>query len=106
MQIKIRYFDGCPNWITAQERVEEAACLADVSVDTTLDRVTTHEEAVATHFSGSPTILIEGNDPFDGETASFGLTCRRYETPVGVQGAPSVQQLISVLRAVAGGGET
>jgi hypothetical protein len=51
-------------------------------------------------FSGSPTVLVDGRDPFAAGSARAGLTCRRYRTERGVEGAPSVAQL----RAVIAGG--
>lgn len=100
MQITLRYFDGCPNWRIAQGRLRVA--LADAGATDSaiaLERVETHEEAVRLGFQGSPTILIDGDDPFADERADIGLACRVYATPEGVQGAPSVDQLRTALGA-------
>lgn len=100
MQITLRYFDGCPNWRTAQERLRAAladAGAADAAI--ALERVETHGEAVRLGFRGSPTVLIDGRDPFADERADVGLACRVYATPEGFQGAPTLDQLRTALGA-------
>lgn len=44
-------------------------------------------------FSGSPTILVDGQDPFADQDAPIGLACRLYATEEGLQGAPTIAQL-------------
>jgi len=99
VRITLRYFDGCPNWTTARERLNEAVRavgLADrVSID--LERVETEEDAERLRFRGSPTVLIEGVDPFASDDAPFGLSCRVYRTEAGLEGSPSVTQLREAL---------
>jgi hypothetical protein len=48
-------------------------------------------------FRGSPTVLVDGRDPFADRQAPVGLSCRVYSTPEGLAGAPTVAQLIEVL---------
>jgi hypothetical protein len=96
--IVIRYFAGCPHWRIAEERVRDAlrtAGLADVTVE--YERVETIENAIRTGFRGSPTILIDGMDPFAEGDAPAGLSCRIYQSEAGPQGAPTVQELEAVL---------
>lgn len=98
MQIALRYFDGCPNWRVAQERLRAAlqqSGAATVAIE--LERVASQEEAVRLGFRGSPTILIDGHDPFADDRAKPGLACRVYDTPAGLEGAPTVDQLTSAL---------
>lgn len=59
--------------------------------------LTTDEDAAAVPFAGSPTVLVEGRDPFPSGGPT-GLACRVYPTPAGFRGAPSVEQLMDVLR--------
>lgn len=94
MQIMVRYFDGCPNWRVAVERLR--AVLDDGGrgdVGILLEEVTTPERAAALGFRGSPTILIDGRDPFAAAGAEVGLSCRMYATPDGLRGAPTSDQL-------------
>jgi hypothetical protein len=97
MRITIRYFDGCPHWQMADARLREV--LASKSLDPRIEHelVSTPEEAERLRFPGSPTILIDGVDPFPAEEAGFGLTCRVYRTPAGQEGSPSVEQILAAL---------
>jgi hypothetical protein len=47
---------------------------------------------------GSPSLLIEGRDPFATPAARTGLACRVYSTPDGLAGSPTVAQLKEVFR--------
>jgi hypothetical protein len=98
MQVKVLFFDGCPNWTVADERLREALTRAgrsDVRVEH--HRVATAEEAEAVGFRGSPTVLVNGTDPFDDADAPVGLSCRVYLTDAGLAGAPTVEQLLAAL---------
>jgi len=98
MRITLSYFEGCPNWQVAYERLVQALATTDhEDLEVKLVLVTSEEEAVTLGFVGSPTIHIDGVDPFANETLRPGLSCRLYLTPEGVGGAPSVDQLVSSL---------
>jgi hypothetical protein len=102
VDIKLRYFDGCPNWRIAAERLGEALGETDrPDQQVVLEEVVTPEEAETLRFQGSPTILIDGEDPFADGAALFGLSCRVYRTERGLEGSPSVEQ---VRQALAGRG--
>ena len=95
MQVELLYFEDCPNWKTADGRLRALA--SERGFDVQHRRVTTTAEAERTGFRGSPTILIDGRDPFarDGEPSAF--ACRRYHTPEGPAGSPTEDQLRAVL---------
>jgi hypothetical protein len=98
VDVTVLYFDGCPNWQVAEERLREALRLAgreDVRVEHRL--VNTPEEAEAVGFRGSPTVLVNGQDPFAEPDAPAGLSCRVFRTEAGLAGAPTVGQLLAVL---------
>ena len=98
VQVTLQYFDGCPNWKTADARVRQvldATGWADVVVDH--EKVETPEDAERLGFVGSPTLLIDGRDPFSAPGTSVGLSCRVYRTPDGLAGSPTVEQLMEVL---------
>lgn len=61
--------------------------------------VDTVEEAERVGFHGSPSILIDGADPFGAGDAPVGLACRRYLTPHGSAGAPTTEQLRAAIDA-------
>lgn len=95
MDVRLRYFDGCPNWRIAEARLREAldSSAAVVGAEITLERVGSDEEAQTLRFRGSPTILLDGVDPFSTEDSGFGLTCRVYRTEARFEGSPSLVQL-------------
>ena len=89
--IELLYFPDCPNWRVADERVRLVADRHGVTVAYRL--VESAEEADSLGFRGSPTILIDGHDPFATGDEPFGLACRLFVTPDGPAGAPTVEQL-------------
>ena len=92
MEITLQYFDGCPNWKAVDGRLAEI--LAD-RTDATLTHqlVDTPDDARRLRFHGSPTVLIDGRDPFAEPDAPGGLACRVFRTPDGPAGGPTVEQL-------------
>ncbi|MDK1017238.1 MAG: thioredoxin family protein, partial [Actinomycetota bacterium] len=49
------------------------------------------------NFHGSPTVLINGIDPFAENDAPVGLSCRIYRTDEGLAGTPTIDQLRQAL---------
>lgn len=92
MDITLQYFDGCPNWMIADERLQ---LLADERPGLVVryQIIDTMEAAERAGFPGSPTILIDGIDPFGDASAPAALACRMYTTEDGPAGAPSLAQL-------------
>ena len=98
VDVTLLFFPDCPNWRLADERLREALARAgrdDVRVQHR--PVTTAEHAEAAGFRGSPTVLVNGRDPFADPAAPAGLSCRVYPAEAGLAGAPSVDQLLAVL---------
>jgi hypothetical protein len=98
MRITIQYFDGCPHWKLADERVRMVLAglnRSDVKLDYQLIDSAATAERVAFH--GSPTILIDGRDPFVTGAEPVGMSCRVYRTDQGPQGAPMVADLQRLL---------
>ena len=101
MDITLLYFDDCPNWRVAEERLAAiAAERADLKV--TRHLVDTLEEAERVGFHGSPSILVDGVDVFAEPGAGVGLSCRVYRTPDGLAGAPTLEQLRAALAGAGG----
>ncbi|CAN7412873.1 thioredoxin family protein [Microbacterium sp. NE2HP2] len=102
MQITLQYFDGCPNWETAADRLTViAAERSDVTVSRQL--IETQEEAEALDFRGSPTLLADGVPLFPAPEAPPGLSCRVYLTPAGLAGSPTTEQIRDAIRTVEAG---
>lgn len=101
MKVELLWFAGCPNWRETGGRLREALALAGIRAQVLLVEVTTPEDAERLRFRGSPTVLVDGRDPFADESDPVGLSCRVFRTPVGLRGAPTVEQLVDVLRGPA-----
>ena len=96
MEITIQYFDGCPNWTVLEQRVRQVVGdRPDVAI--VHQRVETPEDAVRLRFRGSPTLLLDGVDPFADGGRPGGLACRVYRTPEGLAGAPTLDQVRAAL---------
>jgi hypothetical protein len=97
--VELFYLDGCPSWQVAEERLTEAlrrVGRGDVTAQRRL--VESTEQAGDVGFTGSPTIRIDGTDPFATGSERVGLACRVYATPAGLSGSPTTTQLLEVLR--------
>ena len=99
MDARVVYFDGCPNWQVAGQRLRLALDrLGRPEVAISWVRVETTEEADAAAFAGSPTIVVDGEDLFPGAVAwTGGVACRLYRTSDGPAGAPTVEDLVVAL---------
>lgn len=97
MKLELLYFDDCPNWKVAAQRLDVVAAHHGLVVERRL--VATAEEAQEARFRGSPTVLIDGRDPFASGDEPFGLTCRLYSTPDGPAGSPTLDQLEAAVDA-------
>ncbi|MET9382108.1 hypothetical protein ABZY09_13720 [Streptomyces sp. NPDC002928] len=103
MEIEILVVRDCPNRQLAVERLRQALDEAELGATPFTTRVIADQaEAERSGFTGSPTILIDGRDPFGEADAAPSLSCRIYRTPGGVSGAPDPGLLRQVLAAAAG----
>ena len=94
VEIEVQYFAGCTSWQLAEERVRCALRILgrdDVRVRTRL--VGGDADVEWSGFRGSPTILVDGCDPFAGPSAVGTPACRLYRTPDGLARVPTVTQL-------------
>lgn len=99
MELVLLTVPDCPNAAAFQEHL--AAALAAQPAAVVRRRVVSDErEAAEAGMHGSPTLLVNGTDPFaaPGEPAS--LSCRLYRDAAGRAGpVPSVEELQRVLAA-------
>jgi hypothetical protein len=101
MKITVQYFDGCPHWKLADRRL--AAVLQAFDRDKfTLEYqlIESPEMAERVGFRGSPTILIDGRDPFASGAEPIGMSCRVFRTELGAQGSPTEAQLREALEGL------
>lgn len=92
MEVRILYFEDCPNIDLAEQRVRDVAD-GDPEIRVVRQRVADPAEANAAGLHGSPTILIDGVDPFAEVGTEPSWACRVFVSADGIQGAPSTKQL-------------
>lgn len=80
MHIQFLYWEDCPSHEPALERLQQVMAEENINEEIESIDVETEEQAQALGFSGSPTILIDGEDidppPVEAYAA---LTCRVYQ---------------------------
>ena len=93
MRIEVLTVPGCPNGPVLTQRL--AAVLGEYPGVPVVQRsVADPEEAARRGMHGSPTLLIDGRDPFADPDTPASLSCRLYRAPDGSQqGAPSMEDL-------------
>lgn len=94
VEITVQYFDGCPHWERAKQLVLDVTEEEAIPATIRTQKVDTRELAQMYEFRGSPTILIDGVDPFMDPHAPIDLSCRLFPTPEGLRGTPTKEQLI------------
>jgi len=103
MELTLLTIPGCPHREVFEQRLAQA--LAGRAA--TIVRHEVHDAAQAQRLGlrGSPTLLIDGTDPFAVPGEPAGVWCRLYRLPDGsVDGAPSVDQLRAALNGCAASG--
>ena len=99
MDVELLFFDGCPSWRQTADLLDELA--AELAFTWSAVVVDTPEDAQVVGFHGSPSIHIDGVDPFADLNAPVGLSCRIYRTPAGPSGSPDRSRLRAALIAAA-----
>lgn len=99
VEIDLLYVPDCPNRRIARTHVESALAQTGVAALVREREVRTSEEAARLGMRGSPTILIDGADPFGDPAGSAALSCRlyRHRSDAGFSGAPTVEELIEAI---------
>jgi hypothetical protein len=98
VEIEVLTVPGCPHRAEAIARVRDALAAAGRAGAVVTERVIpTAEEAAAAGMRGSPTILIDGHDPFLSGSDGPSLSCRLYRSAAGFEGAPAVAALVDAL---------
>ncbi len=102
LELTVLSVPDCPNTPVMLERLTEV--LADYP-DARLARHVVQDEADAVRLGmhGSPTLLVNGVDPFAAQGIAASVSCRIYRDETGqARGAPSVAALRLALRQAAG----
>jgi hypothetical protein len=78
MEIDVLYVPDCPNRTTARDVVELALTQTQLTAVVREREIRTEEEAGRLGMRGSPTILIDGKDPFADGAGPAAMSCRLY----------------------------
>lgn len=97
MRLEVLHVPDCPNTAVLTARLAESLTgRGDVVIEQHVIRVPS--EAALRGMTGSPTLLIDGVDPFAAAGLAPSVSCRLYIDDAGaVSGAPSLEQLHAVL---------
>lgn len=98
MKITLQYFDGCPNWKATDAHLRALRSNGRIGIEVEYQLIDTIEAAEQHQFHGSPTVLIDGVDPFADDDTPVGLACRVYQTDDGPAGSPTLRQLEEVIQ--------
>src|SRR5262249_4716729 len=97
-RVELLWWDGCPS--TERALADLRSALREAGVDRPaidVRAVVSMQPAEVEQFPGSPTIRINGSDPFPGAQA-IGLSCRIYRTADGRPSpTPDPQELRSAI---------
>ena len=94
MKIDLLYIDECPNWEETLRLLRLALDRnGNESVPISAELISSENAADHRGFAGSPTILIDGIDPFPAVGRTPCAACRLYVTPDGIAGHPTQSQL-------------
>ena len=97
MEVTIHYVDGCPHVGETYRLVAEILDASGCQGVLRTALVASLEEAKDLRFPGSPTVLVDGVDPFFDQTAPVGLACRLYGSGATRSGVPPREDLEQAL---------
>lgn len=98
VHIDLLFVEDCPNRDLTRRNIDTALASAGrVDVVVAERQVDSEEEARSLGMHGSPTVLVSGRDPFAVPGSVASLSCRLYRSGDAVSGAPSVEDLATVL---------
>jgi hypothetical protein len=101
MQLTVLTVPGCPNAGVLEQRLS-ALLVRTPGVTVTRRVIADSEDAARWGMRGSPTLLIDGRDPFSGPTSGPVIACRLYPAEDGrLEGAPTISALREALEQAA-----
>lgn len=104
--IEVLVVTDCANRQAAIDRLRTAlGTLGDPRANITERTIDDPADADAAGMHGSPTIRINGHDPFAGPDATPSVSCRLYPSTTGLDGAPPVAELVAALSAALEAGD-
>ncbi len=99
MKAEVLYFDGCPTYGQVRQFLEELRKEEGWDFELQLVNVETDERAVKLKFTGSPTILVNGEELFPpNPDAPYARACRMFFWEGKMHGAPTKEMLRQALQ--------
>jgi hypothetical protein len=96
--VEVLTVTDCPHRDMALDRVRQALDRVGASQVVVTERVIDDPEvAAAAGMHESPTVLIDGHDPFTAAGIEASVSCRLFPTASGFDGAPTVEDLVAAL---------
>jgi hypothetical protein len=102
MKVEFLYFDECPSYQAAETLLREALAEEGQAAEIVKIKIENEADAQRWQFLGSPTIRFDGVDPFEQGASDYGLECRVFVTPQGLQGWPTKAMLRNALKDMIG----
>ncbi|MEP6599568.1 MAG: hypothetical protein ABJB98_09010 [Actinomycetota bacterium] len=102
MDVELLVVSDCPHQDAALRLLRTGLTdvgLSDTAVRTTV--ITSQAEAERRGFTGSPTFLLDGVDPFAARGQPAGLSCRVYRGVDGTAGVPALTEVRQALKRAA-----
>lgn len=98
MELTVLAVPDCPSVALLEDRLAQAL-QGRPGVAITHHQVASQQEAARRGMCGSPTILVNGTDPFAAPGQAASMSCRLYRDGGGkLEGAPTVSQLREAVR--------
>lgn len=99
MRIELFWFDGCPSYLRARDILEQVLREENIAARIEMIQVSDDADALAKKFLGSPTIRLNGADPFaEPGQGNYAMQCRVYCTPEGLKGVPTKEMLRAAVK--------
>lgn len=101
MDVELLVVPDCAHAEFAARLLHDALRDTSVRASVVTAVIDTEDEARRRGFVGSPTFLLDGNDPFAELGATPGVACRIYPTTDGPRGTPALQDLRRAIKEAA-----
>lgn len=100
MRVSFLYYEECPSHDLALQRLREVMAEESIANEVEVIKVETEEQAHESHFVGSPTIRVDGQDIDPPSDSRYALTCRVYHLEDDrISPLPSKDMIRRALRA-------
>ena len=101
-KIGILFIEGCPGVLTTAEYINEVITEEDIDAEISLILIETAEDARQLHFTGSPTVRINGTDIETNikDIKDYGLRSRLYNIDGKKYGHPSKDMIKDAIKKI------